>query len=79
MLQGGNPSAEEAEEALEAGASQINNVVHSFRLQTTTFDKKVRISAISPMFSLLMHSFRSVLPHLPQRIHEDGQGSSAGD
>ncbi|WRT64266.1 uncharacterized protein IL334_001197 [Kwoniella shivajii] len=37
---GGNPSAEEAEEALEAGASQVNNVVHSFRLQSTQFDKK---------------------------------------
>ncbi|BEJ11173.1 hypothetical protein CspHIS471_0105950 [Cutaneotrichosporon sp. HIS471] len=37
---GGNPSAEEAEEALEAGAEQVNNVVHSFRLQSTQFDKK---------------------------------------
>lgn len=38
---GGNPSAEEVEEALENGASQVNNVVHSFRLQSTSFDKKV--------------------------------------
>jgi len=37
---GGNPSAEENEEALEEGATQINNVVHSFRLQLTSFDKK---------------------------------------
>ncbi|KIJ56817.1 hypothetical protein M422DRAFT_198014 [Sphaerobolus stellatus SS14] len=37
---GANPSAEEAEEALEAGASQVNNVIHSFRLQQTSFDKK---------------------------------------
>ncbi|CAK9786212.1 translationally controlled tumor-associated [Cutaneotrichosporon oleaginosum] len=37
---GANPSAEEAEEALEAGAEQVNNVVHSFRLQSTQFDKK---------------------------------------
>ncbi|TRM67788.1 Mss4-like protein [Schizophyllum amplum] len=37
---GANPSAEEQEEALEAGASQVNNVVHSFRLQSTQFDKK---------------------------------------
>ncbi|WVF70908.1 hypothetical protein IAT40_005703 [Kwoniella sp. CBS 6097] len=37
---GGNPSAEEEAEALEAGASQVNNVVHSFRLQSTAFDKK---------------------------------------
>ncbi|KAG8762069.1 hypothetical protein FRC11_011400 [Ceratobasidium sp. 423] len=37
---GANPSAEEQEETLEEGAQQVNNVVHSFRLQSTTFDKK---------------------------------------
>ncbi|KAH9077190.1 translationally controlled tumor-associated [Lactarius deliciosus] len=37
---GANPSAEEQEDALEEGATQVNNVVYSFRLQSTTFDKK---------------------------------------
>ncbi|KAJ7498876.1 translationally controlled tumor protein [Mycena latifolia] len=37
---GANPSAEEQEEALEEGAQQVNNVIHSFRLQSTVFDKK---------------------------------------
>ncbi|KAL0949512.1 hypothetical protein HGRIS_009564 [Hohenbuehelia grisea] len=37
---GANPSAEEAEESLEEDTIQINNVVHSFRLQSTSFDKK---------------------------------------
>ncbi|KAF9055300.1 translationally controlled tumor-associated [Hymenopellis radicata] len=37
---GANPSAEEGDEALEDGASQVNNVAHSFRLQPTSFDKK---------------------------------------
>jgi hypothetical protein len=37
---GANPSAEDQEEALEDGATQVNNVVHSFRLQSTSFDKK---------------------------------------
>jgi len=37
---GGNPSAEETEEALEDGATQVNNIAHSFRLQSTQFDKK---------------------------------------
>jgi hypothetical protein len=41
MGSGGNPSAEEQEEALADGAEQVNNVVHSFRLQQTSFDKKV--------------------------------------
>lgn len=37
---GANPSAEEQDEALEAGAQQVNDVVYSFRLQSTSFDKK---------------------------------------
>ncbi|PSR77280.1 hypothetical protein EW026_g4036 [Hermanssonia centrifuga] len=37
---GANPSAEDAEDALEEGATQVNNVAHSFRLQSTSFDKK---------------------------------------
>jgi len=37
---GANPSAEEADEALEEGESLINDVVNSFRLQPTSFDKK---------------------------------------
>ncbi|KAJ7638858.1 translationally controlled tumor-associated [Roridomyces roridus] len=41
---GANPSAEDQEEALEEGATQVNNVVHSFRLQSTSFDKKSYLS-----------------------------------
>ncbi|KAJ1982435.1 hypothetical protein H4R33_005033 [Dimargaris cristalligena] len=38
---GANPSAEGGEdEALEEGAIQVNNVVHSFRLNASSFDKK---------------------------------------
>lgn len=37
---GANPSAEEQQEALENGGTQVINIVHSFRLQPTTFDKK---------------------------------------
>ncbi|CAO1628248.1 unnamed protein product [Jaminaea pallidilutea] len=37
---GGNPSAEEQQEALENGGQQVINLVHSFRLQQTSFDKK---------------------------------------
>ncbi|KAN0131323.1 Mss4-like protein [Lactarius tabidus] len=37
---GANPSAEEQDESLEDGATSVNNVVHSFRLQPTTFEKK---------------------------------------
>ncbi|KAG2156106.1 Mss4-like protein [Suillus clintonianus] len=37
---GANASAEEQEEALEDGASTVNNIAHSFRLQPTAYDKK---------------------------------------
>ncbi|KZZ90730.1 Translationally-controlled tumor protein [Moelleriella libera RCEF 2490] len=37
---GANASAEEADEALEDAAVKVNNIVHSFRLQSTSFDKK---------------------------------------
>ena len=37
---GANPSAEEAEEGAEDQAKQVIDVVHSFRLNETQFDKK---------------------------------------
>jgi len=37
---GANPSTEEQEEALEDGETKVNNVVYSFRLKETQFDKK---------------------------------------
>lgn len=39
------------EEALENGATQVNNVVHSMRLQSTQFDKKVCISCSAAPFA----------------------------
>jgi len=41
---GANASAEEAEEGVEDGALQVNNVVNSFRLNSTQFDKKSYLS-----------------------------------
>jgi len=41
---GANASAEEAEEALEDAAVKVNNIVHSFRLQSTSFDKKAYLT-----------------------------------
>ena len=37
---GANASAEEADEALDDTVTKVNNVVHSFRLSSTSFDKK---------------------------------------
>ncbi|TVY71475.1 Translationally-controlled tumor protein-like protein [Lachnellula suecica] len=41
---GANASAEEADEGVEDGALQVNNVVNSFRLSSTSFDKKSYLS-----------------------------------
>ncbi|KAL5598802.1 hypothetical protein BROUX41_003864 [Berkeleyomyces rouxiae] len=41
---GANASAEEAEEVLEDAVVKVNNIVHSFRLQSTSFDKKSYLS-----------------------------------
>ena len=41
---GANASAEEADEGVEDGAVQVNNVVNSFRLSQTSFDKKSYLS-----------------------------------
>jgi hypothetical protein len=37
---GANASAEEADEGLDDQVIKVNNIVHSFRLQSTSFDKK---------------------------------------
>lgn len=37
---GANPSAEGGDDELEEGMETVNNVVYSFRLQQTAFDKK---------------------------------------
>lgn len=47
---GANASAEEAEEELEDGAVQVNNVVNSFRLQSTSFDKKTYLTYLKGEF-----------------------------
>ncbi|KAL7789807.1 translationally controlled tumor-associated [Trichoderma ceciliae] len=41
---GANASAEEADEALEDAEVKVNNIIHSFRLQSTSFDKKGYLS-----------------------------------
>jgi hypothetical protein len=41
---GANASAEEAADDLEEGSETVNNVCHSFRLQSTSFDKKTYLT-----------------------------------
>jgi hypothetical protein len=46
---GANASAEEAEEALDDTAVKVNNVINSFRLQSTSFDKKSYLTYLKGM------------------------------
>ena len=50
---GANASAEEVEEGVEDGAVQVNNVVNSFRLNSTSFDKKQYLSHLKSAFLVL--------------------------
>ena len=47
---GANASAEEAADEIEDGAVQVNNVVNTFRLQSTSFDKKSYLSHLKGTF-----------------------------
>ncbi|KAF8655216.1 hypothetical protein AX16_003123 [Volvariella volvacea WC 439] len=68
---GANPSAEEQEEALEDGATQVNNVVHSFRLQQTSFDKKTFLGYLKGY----MKAVKGKLP--ADRVEAFEKGASA--
>jgi len=71
---GANPSQEEGEEALEDGASQVNNVVHSFRLQSTTFDKKSYLTYLKGY----MKAVKAKLAETnPERVEPFEKGAAA--
>jgi hypothetical protein len=46
---GANASAEEAEEELDDAEVKVNNVINSFRLQNTSFDKKTFLTYLKGM------------------------------
>ncbi|ETS62539.1 hypothetical protein PaG_03171 [Moesziomyces aphidis] len=71
---GGNPSAEEEAEALENGAEQVINIVHSFRLQSTSFDKKSYLAYLKGY----MKSVKAKLAETnPDRIPAFEKGAAA--
>lgn len=47
---GANPSAEEAEEGADDAAETVIDIVHSFRLNETSFDKKSYLIHLKGMF-----------------------------
>jgi len=71
---GANPSAEETEEALADGASQVNNVVYSFRLQQTTFDKKSYLTHLKDYMKTLK---AKLAESRPDRVEAFEKGAQA--
>ncbi|KAI0435108.1 translationally controlled tumor-associated [Xylaria sp. FL1042] len=57
---GANASAEEADEGTDDTAVKVNNIVHSFRLQPTSFDK-------ASYGSYLKGYMKKVLAHLKEK------------
>ncbi|KAK4460261.1 putative translationally-controlled tumor protein [Cladorrhinum samala] len=56
---GANASAEEAEEGVEDQAVKVNNIVHSFRLQSTSFDKKSYLSYLKGYMKAVKEKLKS--------------------
>jgi len=71
---GGNPSAEEQEEALADGATQVNNVVHSHRLQPTSFDKKNYLTYLKGYMKTIKTKLQETNP---ERVEVFEKGAAA--
>ncbi|OAX36200.1 translationally controlled tumor-associated [Rhizopogon vinicolor AM-OR11-026] len=65
---GANASAEEQEEALEDGATTVNNIAHSFRLQPTTYDKKQYLAHL-----------KGYMKALTEKLSEKGDAAAVTD
>jgi hypothetical protein len=59
---GANPSAEGGDEDLESGAETVNNVVYSFRLQQTGFDKKSFLTYIKGYMKTIKAKLQETSP-----------------
>ncbi|CAE6394760.1 unnamed protein product [Rhizoctonia solani] len=71
---GANPSAEEQEEALEDGAVQVNNVVHAFKLQKTSFDKKSYLTYLKGYMKAVKEKLAT---DKPERVEAFEKGAQA--
>ncbi|KAJ1860105.1 hypothetical protein LPJ73_001525 [Coemansia sp. RSA 2703] len=70
---GANPSAEGGDdEAVESSAQTVNNVVHSFRLVETSFDKKSYVTYIKGYMKSLEKKFNETIDGLkPEEAKND--------
>lgn len=71
---GANPSAEGGDEGVEESAQTVNNVVYSFRLTETAFDKKSYMSYIKGYMKALKKKLEE---SNPERIPAFEKGAAA--
>ncbi|KII95152.1 hypothetical protein PLICRDRAFT_97635 [Plicaturopsis crispa FD-325 SS-3] len=71
---GANPSAEEQDEAVEDGAVQVNNVVHSFRLASTSFDKKSFLTYLKGYMKSVKAKLSETNPERVEAFEKGAQG-----
>ncbi|KAG0139633.1 hypothetical protein CROQUDRAFT_54436 [Cronartium quercuum f. sp. fusiforme G11] len=62
---GANASAEEQTEVLEDGAITVNNLVYTFRLQQTSFDKKTYLTYLKGYMKAIKAHLQE---HKPDRV-----------
>ncbi|EIE88917.1 hypothetical protein RO3G_13628 [Rhizopus delemar RA 99-880] len=71
---GANPSAEGEDEGVESSAQTVNNVVHSFRLVETQFDKKSYMSYIKGYMKELKKKLQETKP---ERVEAFEKGAAS--
>jgi hypothetical protein len=59
---GANPSAEGVSEDLDEGVIQVNNVIHSFQLEKTEFDKKTYLTYIKQYMKAISEKLKENNP-----------------
>ena len=74
---GANPSAEEQEEALDDSAQKVNNIIHSFRFQSTTFDKKQYVTYIKGYLKRLKAHLQTEKKESEENVSKFEQGAAA--
>ncbi|CCM01591.1 uncharacterized protein FIBRA_03651 [Fibroporia radiculosa] len=70
---GANPSAEDQDDALEDGATQVNNVVYSFRLQSTQFDKKTYLAYLKGYMKVVKTELQKTKPERVEAFEKGAQ------
>ncbi|POY70838.1 hypothetical protein BMF94_6251 [Rhodotorula taiwanensis] len=70
---GANASAEEAEEALEDGEQRVNNIVNSFRLTETQFDKKSFLTYLKGYFKSVKAKLQETKPERVEAFEKGAQ------